>query len=109
MNRTDRDLVSASELAQLGYCERVAHFDWRYGARRSHEQLRAQDRGNAAHDQFYKDSLAIARESERKGRCFVVRLPPKFGVHSSARRMSGEEQRNERSTQPWEVHAGVQA
>ena len=65
MKRTDRDLVSASELAQLGYCERVAHFDWRYGARRSHEQLRAQDRGNAAHDQFYKDSLAIARESER--------------------------------------------
>lgn len=74
MNRTDRDLVSASELAQLGYCERVAHFDWRYGARRSHEQLRAQDRGNAAHDQFYKDSLAIARESERKGRCFVATL-----------------------------------
>ena len=74
MNRTDRDLVSASELAQLGYCERVAHFDWRYGARRSHEQLRAQDRGNAAHDQFYKDSVAIARASERKGRCFVATL-----------------------------------
>ena len=74
MNRTDRDLVSASELAQLGYCERGAHFDWRYGARRSHEQLRAQDRGNAAHDQFYKDSLAIARASERKGRCFVATL-----------------------------------
>jgi hypothetical protein len=72
--RTDRDLVSASELAQLGYCERVAHFDWRYGARRSPEQLVAQDRGNAAHDQFYKDSLAIARASERKGRCFVATL-----------------------------------
>ena len=39
----------------------------------------------------------------------AVRLPPKFGVHSSARRMPEEEQRNERSTQPWEVHAGVQA
>jgi hypothetical protein len=60
MQRNDRDLVSASELAQLGYCERVAHFDWRYGAKRSPEQLVAQDRGNAAHDQFYKDSLAVA-------------------------------------------------
>jgi len=66
--------VSASELAQLGYCERVAHFDWRYGAKRSPEQLVARDRGNAAHDQFYKDSLAIARASERKGRCFVATL-----------------------------------
>ena len=74
MRRTDRDLVSASELAQLGYCERVAHFDWRYGTKRSPEQLAAQDRGNAAHDQFYKDSLAIARASERKGRCFVATL-----------------------------------
>ena len=61
MRRTDRDLVSASELAQLGYCERVAHFDWRYGAKRSPEQLVAQDRGIVAHDQFYQDSLAIAR------------------------------------------------
>ena len=25
-------------------------------------------------DRFYKDSLAIARESERKGRCFVATL-----------------------------------
>lgn len=74
MKRTDRELVSASELAQLGYCERVAHFDWRYGAKRSREQLMAQDRGNAAHDQFYKESLAIARASERKGRCFVATL-----------------------------------
>lgn len=74
MRRTDRDLVSASELAQLGYCERVAHFDWRYGAKRSPEQLVAQDRGNAAHDQFCQDSLAIARASERKGRCFVATL-----------------------------------
>jgi hypothetical protein len=34
----------------------------------------AQDRGNAAHDQFYQDGLAIARASERKGRCFVATL-----------------------------------
>lgn len=74
MKRTDRDVVSASELAQLGYCERVAHFDWRYGAKRSPEQLKAQERGNAAHHQFYEESVAIARASEKKGRCFVATL-----------------------------------
>jgi hypothetical protein len=74
MSRNDRELVSASELAQLGYCERVAHFDWRDGARRTNEQVNAQDRGNAAHDQFYRDSVAIARASEKKGRCFVATL-----------------------------------
>lgn len=74
MSRNDRELVSASELAQLGYCERVAHFDWRDGARRTDEQVEAQDRGNAAHDQFYRDSVAIARASEKKGRCFVATL-----------------------------------
>lgn len=74
MSRNDRELVSASELAQLGFCERVAHFDWRDGARRTNEQVNAQDRGNAAHDQFYRDSVAIARASEKKGRCFVATL-----------------------------------
>lgn len=74
MNRTERELVSASELAQLGYCERVAHFDWRYGAKRTAEQVHAQERGNAAHDRFYQDSIAIARASEKKGRCFVATL-----------------------------------
>jgi hypothetical protein len=74
MSRNDRELVSASELAQLGYCERVAHFDWRDGARRTSEQVKAQDRGNAAHDQFYRDSVTIARASEKKGRCFVATL-----------------------------------
>jgi hypothetical protein len=74
MNRTERELVSASELAQLGYCERVAHFDWRYGAKRTAEQVHAQERGNAAHDRFYQDGIAIARASEKKGRCFVATL-----------------------------------
>lgn len=74
MKRTDREMVSASELAQLGYCERVAHFDWRLGAKRSPEQLKAQERGNAAHHQFYEESVAIVRASEKKGRCFVATL-----------------------------------
>lgn len=46
----------------------------------------AQDRGNAAHDQFYKDSLSIARASERKGRCFVATLALGECVETSALR-----------------------
>lgn len=52
----------------------MADFDWRDGARRTSEQVKAQDRGNAAHDQFYRDSVTIARASEKKGRCFVATL-----------------------------------
>lgn len=84
--RADRDLVSASELAQIGYCERATHFDWHQGAKRTPEQLQAQDRGNAAHQQFYRDSIAVARASERKGRCFVATLVLGEGTATSALR-----------------------
>lgn len=69
-----RELVSASELAQLGYCERVVHLDWKHGAKRSQEQVLAQDRGNQAHEQFYRDSLEVARVSQSKGKCFVATM-----------------------------------
>lgn len=69
-----RELVSASDLAQLGYCERVVHLDWRHGAKRSQAQVMAQDRGNQAHEQFYRDSLEIARVSQTKGKCFVATM-----------------------------------
>ena len=71
-----RDLqrVSASDLAQLGCCERMVHFDWRLGAKRSTAQRQAQARGNAAHREFYQASLDIARASQKKGRCLVATL-----------------------------------
>lgn len=69
-----RELVSASDLAQLGYCERLVHLDWRYGPKHSQAQAAAQERGNQAHAQFYKDSLEVARASRTKGRCFVATL-----------------------------------
>lgn len=69
-----RELVSASELAQLGYCERVVHLDWKHGAKRSKEQVLAQDRGNQAHEQFYRDSVEVARVSQTKGKCFVATM-----------------------------------
>ncbi len=69
-----RELVSASELAQLGYCERVVHLDWRHGPKRSKEQVMAQARGNQAHEQFYRDSVEVARVSQTKGKCFVATM-----------------------------------
>ena len=84
--RADRGLVSASELAQIGYCERATHFDWRHGAQRTPEQLQAQDRGNAAHQRFYRDSIAVARASERKGKCFIATLALGEGAATTALR-----------------------
>ncbi len=69
-----RELVSASDLAELGYCERVVHLDWRHGAKRSQAQVMAQDRGNQAHERFYRDSLEVARASQVKGKCFVATM-----------------------------------
>lgn len=69
-----RDVVSASELAQLGYCERLVHLDWHHGPKRSQAQVAAQERGNLAHEQFYKDSMEVARASQTKGKCFVATM-----------------------------------
>jgi hypothetical protein len=66
--------VSASDLAQLGYCERVVHLDWLHGPKRSQAQVAAQDRGNVAHERFYRKSLEVARASHVKGKCFVATM-----------------------------------
>lgn len=68
------ELVSASDLAQLGFCERVVHLDWRYGEERSPVQIEAQNRGNLAHARFYEDSKRIADTSQTKGKCFVATM-----------------------------------
>lgn len=68
------DLVSASELARLGYCERQVAFDAAYGRRTTPQQRHAADRGRRAHDDFLQESLRIANASQRKGRCFVATL-----------------------------------
>jgi hypothetical protein len=65
-------MVSASELAQLGYCERAVYFDHKRGVRRTRDQVRAQARGTAAHDRFYRAGLDVMRTSQRKGRCFIA-------------------------------------
>jgi hypothetical protein len=71
--RADR-YVSASELAQLGYCERKIAFDARYGRRTTRVQRAAQERGLHAHASFLRESERIAANSTRKGKCFVATM-----------------------------------
>lgn len=46
--------VSASELAQMGVCERLVVFQKRHGKRRSATQQQAMQRGVHAHRRFYR-------------------------------------------------------
>ncbi|WP_430869464.1 CFI-box-CTERM domain-containing protein [Cupriavidus basilensis] len=61
--------VSASELAQMGVCERLVVFEHRLGKRKTVEQQSASERGIAAHAQFYQEGLA---DAARKGRCYIA-------------------------------------
>lgn len=65
------DRVSASELAQMGVCERRVKFEHDRGRRRTPEQLQAMERGLRAHETFYRDGQDAARAG---GRCFVATL-----------------------------------
>lgn len=47
--------VSASELAQMGICERFIVFEQRYGRRRTLAQQQAAKRGQHAHQRFYRN------------------------------------------------------
>lgn len=60
--------VSASELAQMGVCERLVVLEHRYGKRRTVEQQRAAMRGLRAHERFYRERR---RDSVCRGRCLV--------------------------------------
>lgn len=65
------DRVSASELAQMGVCERRAKFEHDRGRRRTPEQMRVMERGLRAHEEFYREGQDGARAD---GRCFVATL-----------------------------------
>jgi hypothetical protein len=65
------DRVSASELAQMGVCERRVKFEHDLGRRRMPEQLQAMERGLRAHEEFYRDGQQAERTG---GRCFVAML-----------------------------------
>ena len=61
--------VSASQLAQMGVCERLVVFEHRYGKRVSPEQRQAIRRGLDEHDRFYREGLDAPT---RRGRCYIA-------------------------------------
>lgn len=63
--------VSASDLAQMGVCERMVKFEHHCGRRRTPDQLQAMDHGRRAHEQLYLDRHGNGRS---RGRCFVATL-----------------------------------
>lgn len=67
--RRRRTSVSASELAQMGVCERLVVFEHRHGKRTTTDQRAAIRRGLRAHEQFYRDGRAAPTT---RGRCFIA-------------------------------------
>lgn len=65
-------LVSASELARMGYCETELAMERQHGRRVTPTQEQARARGNRAHTAFLEESLRIAERSQRRGYCFVA-------------------------------------
>lgn len=65
-------MVSASDLAQMGRCERLVVFEHLYGSRRTPLQQQARTRGLVEHAQFYREGRAASTHANRKGRCFIA-------------------------------------
>ena len=65
-------MVSASDLAQMGRCERLVMFEHRHGRRRTARQQRARERGLIEHERFYREGLAASAQAAREGRCFIA-------------------------------------
>ena len=63
--------VSASELAQMGVCERLVVFEHRYGKRRLPAQRAAIERGRREHERFYREGRIA---STPPGRCFIATM-----------------------------------
>lgn len=65
-------MVSASDLAQMGRCERLVAFEYLHGSRRTARQQRASVRGVVEHERFYREGLAASAQVARNGRCFIA-------------------------------------
>ena len=68
----DVRMVGASDLAQMGRCERLVVFEHLHGIRRTARQQRARERGLVEHEHFYREGLAATAQAARKGRCFIA-------------------------------------
>jgi hypothetical protein len=69
--RSRSKAVSASELAQMGVCERLVFFEHHYGKRITASQRAAIERGLEEHARFYRDGIGT---SAKKGRCYIATL-----------------------------------
>jgi hypothetical protein len=67
--RKRKGAVSASELSQMGVCERLVLFEHREGKRPTPAQRAALQRGLRAHQLFESEG---ASEAARTGRCFIA-------------------------------------
>ena len=63
--------VTASELAQIGVCERLVQFEHQQGRLRTDAQLQDMGRGLRAHERLYLDGRG---EQMSRGRCFVATM-----------------------------------
>ena len=63
--------VSASELSQMGVCERLMVFEHLHGKRASPARREAIQRGLTEHARFYQDGI---HASARRGRCYIATL-----------------------------------
>lgn len=57
-------LVSASELARMGLCERMVVFEHRFGKRLSPAQLAATARGQRAHARLFQEGRRTPSEDQ---------------------------------------------
>jgi len=70
-----KKFTSASELADMGYCEKKLLFEERLGRRVSSERVESRLVGEAAHKTFHRDAVAYApglKSSEAKPWCFIA-------------------------------------
>jgi len=75
--RDTKTVVSASELAQMGACERLVLFEAKYGKRMSRCQQEAIERGRREHAKFFSDgvrSQSDVQTSLEKPWCFCASL-----------------------------------
>ena len=75
--RDKKTMVSASELSQMGACERLVLFEAKYGKRMSRCQQEAVERGRREHAKFFRDgvrSRADVQTSLSAPWCFCASL-----------------------------------
>ncbi|OIQ92191.1 hypothetical protein GALL_258680 [mine drainage metagenome] len=84
--RADERQVSASELAQMGVCERLMVFEQRHGKRLTLAQRKAIQRGLRTHRWFYRDRH---RDIAANGHCVIATQVTTRACHRVASALYG--------------------